>query len=228
MKVMLFGATGMVGQGALRECLAATDVSEVLVVGRTPCGVTHPRLSELLQPDMADLSAIADRLAGYDACFFCLGVSSAGMSEAEYTRLTHDLTLSVARALLPRNPAMTFVYLSGKGCDSTERGPVMWARVRGRTENALLALGFKACFSLRPNIIQPLDGIVSKTPIYRRTYQWLAPVLPLLRLAFPDRVLTTALMGRAMLALARRGGPRPLLEVADIRAIADAPAAPAA
>jgi len=162
MKVILFGATGMVGQGALREALAATDVERVLVVGRSalgPSAKTDPKLRELVHPDFTDFAPVAAELAGYDACLFCLGVSSSGMTEAEYTRVTFDFTLAAARVLVAQNPAMTFIYISGAGTRSDEKGG-MWARVKGRTENALLALPFKAAYMFRPGLIQPKHGVV--------------------------------------------------------------------
>ncbi|HXI56585.1 MAG TPA: epimerase, partial [Polyangia bacterium] len=175
MRIILFGATGMVGQGALRECLLDPDVSEVLSIGRTPVrrtavGPTDAKLREQVLADPGDLSSIEGQLVGYDACFFCLGVSSVGMTEAAYRRITYDLTLAAARTLSRLNPGMTFIYVSGAGTDSSERGRSMWARVKGQTENALLALPFKAAYMFRPGIIQPLHGIVSKTPLYRTFY----------------------------------------------------------
>jgi len=158
-------------------------------------------------------------LQGYDACFFCLGVSAAGMSEARYTELTHDLTLAVANALAAHNPGLTFIYVSGAGTDSSESGSSMWARVKGRTENALLRMPIKAAFMFRPGIIQPLHGVRSKTQSYRLFYLLSAPLLPLLRRLFPKHITTTEQMGRAMIKLARQGGPKPVLEAADINAV---------
>ena len=150
MRILLFGATGMVGQGVLRECLVDGDVTRVLCVGRKPTGQQHPKLSELVVPDMSDYSAVEDKLSDFDACFFCLGVSSVGMSEADYRRITYDLTLAAAQPLARLNPQMTFIYVSGAGTDSTERGPTMWARVKGATENALMRLPFRAAYMFRP------------------------------------------------------------------------------
>lgn len=216
MNVILFGATGMVGQGVLRECLLADDVSRVLVVGRTSCGVRHPKLREIVQADLFDYGAVEDRLRGYDACFFTLGVSAGGMNEAEYTRITHDLTLAAAQALVRLNPAMTFVYVSGASTDGSERGRVMWARVKGRTENALKRLPFKAVYLMRPGAIQPMHGARSSTRAYRWFYAATAPFLSLLRRWFPHHLATTETMGRAMLALARTGFDTPVLEARDI------------
>lgn len=220
MRVLLFGATGMVGQAALRACLQAADVSEVVAVVRTPSGQRHPKLRELQHDDLWHPQPLADRLAGFDACFFCIGKTSAGMDEAQYTHFTHDMTLAVAEMLAPINPGMTFVYVSGAGADSSEQGRVMWARVRGRTENALQRLGFKAAYAIRPGVIQPLHGIVSKTGSYRWFYRLAAPLLPLLRRCMPNTVLSTDVIGRALLTLARSGWPAPVLEARDITAAA--------
>jgi uncharacterized protein YbjT (DUF2867 family) len=219
MNVMIFGATGMVGQGVLRECLQAADVATVLCVGRTPATGTGPKLENLVLGDLFDFTGVEPQLQGFDACFFCLGVSSAGMTEAAYSRLSHDLTLAAAGTLSRLNPGMTFVYVSGAGTDSTEKGAIMWARVKGRTENALLRLPFRAAYLFRPGVIQPLDGIRSKTGSYRVLYALLKPALPVLRALMPNTVLTTRSVGLAMLAVARKGFARPVLEVADIAAI---------
>ena len=209
----------MVGQGVLRECLLAQDVDAVLAIGRTAAGVAHPKLRELIVPDLFDTAKYAADLAGFDACFFCLGVSSAGMTEASYTRLTYDLTMAVAEALARVSPAITFVYVSGQGTDSSERGRAMWARVKGRLENALLRLPFRAAYMFRPGFIMPLAGIRSKTRSYRILYGILKPISPLLRWAFPNQVLTTAEIGLAMLTAARIGAPKPILETVDLRAL---------
>jgi uncharacterized protein YbjT (DUF2867 family) len=214
-KVILFGATGMVGQGVLRECLLDPDVETVLAVGRTPTGQTHPRLQELIAQDLWNLNPVGEKLAGYNACFFCLGVSAAGMKAADYERLTYNLTLSVAAALLERNPAMTFIYVSGSGTDSTERTRMMWARVKGKTENALLRMPFKAAYMFRPGYIQPLHGVRTKTNWYRAFYAVLAPLYPLLKFV-PKYVTTTECVGRAMLRVTREGFDRSILESRDI------------
>jgi len=220
MKVVIFGATGMVGQGVLRECLAADDVDHVTCVGRTAPGVTHAKLSGLAVPDMMNVRSYQAELQDFDACFFCLGVSSFGMTEADYTRITTDLTLAIAEVLARLNPRMTFIYISGAGTDSSEHGRSMWARVKGRTENALLRLAFQAVYLFRPGIIEPLHGIRSRTAAYRLLYPLLKPLLPLLRWFAPNQVLTTESIGWAMLAVARGGWPRPVLEAADIAAAA--------
>jgi uncharacterized protein YbjT (DUF2867 family) len=224
MNVLIFGATGMVGQGVLRECLADPGIGRVVAVGRsparaTPMGAGHPKLEDLLHADLFDYAGIEDRLAGFDACFFCLGVSAAGMSEAAYTRVTHDLTLAAARTLARLNPQMVFTYITGKGTDSTERGPVMWARVKGRTENALLALPFRAAYMFRPGAIEPLHGIKPKSRVYRLAYLLLMPFLPLVKRLWPHSLTTTAQVGRAMIACARTRPPKRILDVADINAL---------
>lgn len=227
MKVLIFGATGMVGQGVLRECLRARDVEVVQTVGRTRCGQVDPRLVEVIQPDMMDYRAVEASLEGFDACFFCLGVSSAGMREAEYTRLTYDLTMAAAQTLARLNPQMTFVYVSGANTDSTERGRSMWARVKGRTENALQLLPFKAVYLFRPGVIQPLNGARSKTRSYRLFYALTKPFLSTLRALLPNQILSTEDIGLAMLAVARDGAPKAVLETADIRALSRAGSTPA-
>jgi uncharacterized protein YbjT (DUF2867 family) len=219
MKVLIFGATGMVGQGVLRECLRARDVELVAAVGRTATGVQDTKLHQIVRADLSSFVDIEPRLAGFDACFFTLGVSSAGMKEADYARITFTLTMAAAETLGRLNPGMTFIYVSGAGTDSSENGRVMWARVKGRTENALLRLPLKA-YLFRPGIIQPLDGIKSKTPAYRILYSITSPLLPLLRWALPSLVLSTRDIGQAMLAVARQGYEKRILETQDIRALA--------
>jgi uncharacterized protein YbjT (DUF2867 family) len=216
MNVLIFGATGMVGQGVLRECLLATDVERVTAIGRTATGIQHAKLRGLGVSSAGMNRNVEADLRGFDACFFCLGVSSAGMNEAQYTRLSYDLTLAAAEVLARLNPQMTFVYVSGAGTDSTERGSVMWARVKGRTENALRRLPFKAVYLFRPSVIQPLHGARSKTRVYAVTYMLAGWLIPPLRAMFPRRILTTESVGQAMLAVARRGAPQAVLEPGDI------------
>jgi uncharacterized protein YbjT (DUF2867 family) len=220
MNVVIFGASGMVGQGVLLECLRDTGVERVLVIGRSTAGRQHAKLREVLAKDLFDVASYANELSGLDACFFCLGVSSAGMSEAGYRHLTYDLTVAIAQELAARNSALCFVYVSGAGTDSTERGRTMWARVKGATENALLRMPFRSAFMFRPGLIQPLDGIRSKTRVYQIVLVLAAPVLPLLRRAFPKSISTTREIGQAMLSVARNGWPRPLLQPKDIHAAA--------
>jgi uncharacterized protein YbjT (DUF2867 family) len=219
MKIILFGATGMVGQGALRECLLDPDVTEVLIVGRTPSGRKHAKIREIVHKDLYDLSPVAPQLTGYDACFFCLGISSVGMSEADYTKITHDLTLAIARVLAAQNPQMVFLYISGTGTDSTEHGKTMWARVKGRTENELLREPFRAAYMLRPGYIQPLHGVKSKTPLYRAFYVVLSWLYPVIRLVARKYAITTEDLGRAMIKIAKSGAPKRILENSDIEAI---------
>ncbi|MQY11955.1 hypothetical protein SRB5_20830 [Streptomyces sp. RB5] len=215
MRVVIFGASGMVGQGVLRACLRDERIGEVLAVVRRPLGVSHARLREITHSDFTDYSAIRDGLGEPDAVFFCLGVTSVGRKEAEYTRITHDYTLAAARALTG-NPAMTFVYVSGEGTDSSEKGRVMWARVKGRTENELLAMPCHA-YMFRPGYIQPVDGVVSRTPLYRVLYRGLSWLYPLLRRLVPNHVTTTDTVGRAMIAVTALAGEGPtVLRTRDI------------
>ena len=219
MKVVLFGATGMVGQGVLRECLLDAAVESVLAVGRNPTVQRHAKLHEIVHDDFLDFSRIESQLAGYDACFFCLGVSSLGMSEEQYRRLTYDITLAAARTLAKLNPQMVFIYVTGRGTDSTERGKLMWARVKGKTENDLLKLPFKAAYMFRPAGIQPLHGIRSKTGWVQAIYVGAAPLLSLLNRLAPTYMTTTEQVGRAMIKVARDGYPKPVLESDDINRI---------
>jgi uncharacterized protein YbjT (DUF2867 family) len=216
MKVILFGATGMVGQGALRECLLDPGVESVLAVGRSPTGQRNAKLREIVHDNFFDFSAIESGLAGFEACFFCLGVSSVGMSEQSYRHLTYDLTLAAATTLSKLSPGMVFIYITGQGTDSTEQGRLMWARVKGKTENDLRKLPFKAAYMFRPAAIQPLHGIRSKTTWYQAVYVLGAPVLTLLHRLAPKYVTTTEQLGRAMIKVARSGYPRAVLESEDI------------
>jgi len=219
MKVILFGATGMVGQGCLRECLLDTDVEDVLAVGRSPTGQRHTKLREIVHDNFLDFSSLESQLAGFDACFFCLGVSSVGMSEERYRHLTYDITMAAATTLAKLNPRMVFVYVTGAGTDSTEQGRSMWARVKGKTENDLLKLPFKAAYMFRPAGIQPLHGIKSRTAWYQALYVAAAPLLTLLNRVAPRYMTTTEKLGRAMIGVARDGYPRSVLESEDINAI---------
>ncbi|HEY7159993.1 MAG TPA: epimerase [Acidobacteriota bacterium] len=220
MKVVLFGATGMVGQGVLRECLIDPEVESVLSVVRRSSGQTHQKLKEIIHDNFFDFSKIENDLRGYDACFFCLGITSVGMSEEEYQRITYDITMAAAQTLLKLNPNLTFVFVSGTGTDSTGTSKTMWARIKGKTENALLQMPFKAKYMFRPAFIQPLHGITSKTKLYRVFYVLMAPVYPLLRLLLPRHVTTTENVGRAMLKVAKHGASKNILENADIDEIA--------
>ena len=226
MKVIVTGATGMVGRGVLLECLDHPDVERVLSLGRRPVGMQHPKLSEVVRADLFDLAPVEDRLTGFDACFFCLGVSSLGMSEADYTRVTHDLTLSIADLLLRRNPGMVFTYVTGAGTDSTGRGRSMWARVKGRTENALLAMGFRAAYMFRPGYIQPARGVRSGVRAYQAAIQLVKPLYPLMRALAPSKVTSTDAVGLAMIQAVQRGYPRPVLGPREINDLAQPVTAP--
>jgi uncharacterized protein YbjT (DUF2867 family) len=213
-KVIVFGASGMVGHGVLRECLVDPDVTDVLVIGRSPLGRTHEKLTEAVVPDLTDLSTVD--FTGYDACFFCLGVSSTGMSEEAYRRVTYDFTMAAARPLAEANPGATFVYVSGVGTDSTEQGRSMWARVKGKTENDLLAL-FPNAYMFRPGVIVPMHGATSRTTLYRVAYQVLNPLFPLLKRL--KSVTTTEQIGRAMLRVAKSGAPEKILDPRAVNAL---------
>jgi len=219
-EIILFGATGMVGQGVLRECLLDADVQSVLSIGRTATGQSHAKLREIVRKDLADLADIEHELQGYDACFYCLGVSSAGKTEADYQAVTYGLTIAVARTLARLSPGMTFIYVSGAGTDSTGSGRFMWARVKGKTENDLLRLPFRAAYMFRPGFIQPLHGVTSKTALYRIFYTMLGPLIPLLMAVAPRYVTTTERLGRAMIEAARHGAPKAVLEGKDINELA--------
>jgi len=214
MKVILFGATGMVGQSVLRECLLDDGVEAVLVIGRSPTGRTDRKLRELVRKDLFDFGVPSGEVQGYGACFFCLGVSSAGMSEPEYTRLTFDLTLGWARALAGVNPSMTFIYVSGAGTG----GKAMWARVKGRTEEALLAL-FPSAYMVRLGALRPMHGEVAKTRWTRIAYAAFRPLLPLVQAVAPGAVISSEELGRAMIRVARQGAPKRVLEMTDLRAL---------
>lgn len=220
MKVIIFGATGMVGQGVLRECLSARDVELVEAVGRTRLCQEDLKLHQTICADLMNADREIGQLQGFDACFFCLGVSSCGMSEEQYRAVTYDLTLRLATLLVKNNPGMTFVYVSGAGTDSSEQGKSMWARVKGATENALQKLDFAHVYLFRPALIQPLHAIRSKTTSYRILYSLMRPLFPFVRYCFPDKVLTTEDIGRAMLNAARRGYKSSVLEVNDIAELA--------
>lgn len=218
-KVVLFGASGMVGQGVLRECLLDPEVTSILSIVRSSSRQQVSKLHEVVHKDFLDFSTLEKELTGFDACFFCLGVSSVGMSEEDYRRITLGITLAAAETLAKLNPQMTFIYVSGAGTDSTEKGRTMWARVKGQTENALLRLPFKAAFMFRPGLIVPLHGIKSRTFAYRISYALMRPLLPLMKVFFPRYVTTTEKLGRAMLIAAKRGATKFVLEVPDINGL---------
>jgi len=223
MNVVIFGATGMVGQGVLRECLIDATVTRVLTVGRSATGASHPRLKEIVHADFFNLEPIAGELTDLDACFFCLGITSLGLSETDYTRITYDLTMAVAGRLARTSPQMTFVFTSGASADSSEQGSVMWARVKGKAENGVLGLPFKASYVFRPGAIQPLHGITSRTGWYRALYVVLGPAMSLARWLAPRHILTTQQIGRAMIRVAQRGAPKRVLEAPDIYAVVTEP-----
>ncbi len=212
----------MVGQGVLRECLLDSGVEFVLLVGRQTAGVEYPKLREIVHADMWDYSSIEAELTGFDACFFCLGVSAAGLDEPDYAHITYGITLAAATILSRLNPHMTFIYVSGAGTDGSGKGRIMWARVKGKTENALLRLPFENAYMFRPGFIEPLHGIRSRTRAYRIAYTLGKPLLPVLRMLFPRSILTTVQIGRAMLEVARNGAAKQILEARDINAAAAA------
>ena len=206
----------MVGEGVMHECLLDPQVEAVLVIGRKSCGTVHPKLKEIIHPDFFDITPIADQLSGYNACYFCLGVSSVGMKEPEYYRLTYTLTLNVAQTLSKLNADMTLCYVSGGGTDSTEKGRSMWARVKGKTENDLMKLPFKQVFAFRPGYMHPTPGLKNTN----KYYKYIAWMYPFLRWVFPGGVSTLAELGRAMINITRLGYSKQIIEVKDIKALA--------
>ncbi|HEX4371864.1 MAG TPA: NAD-dependent epimerase/dehydratase family protein [Puia sp.] len=216
-KAIITGATGMVGEGVLHECLLHPQVESVLVINRKPCGVVHPKLKEIIHNDFFDLSSIEDQLAGYNACFFCLGVSSIGMKEPEYFKLTYSLTMHVAETLSKLNPEMTFCYISGKSTDSTEKGKMMWARVKGKTENDLFKLPFKEVYAFRPGYMHPTKGLKNTL----KSYKYITWMYPFFRAVFPRSVSTLKELGLAMINGAIYGYDKKILEVKDIKALAN-------
>ena len=217
-KAILFGSTGMIGQGVLRECLENESVETVLVINRQATGISHLKLKEIIRTDLFDLSGLANELTGYNTCFFCIGISSAGLKENEYYKITYDLTMNAAKTLLNLNKEMTFCYISGAGTDSSEKGRVMWARVKGKTENALLSLPFKKAYMFRPGFIQPMKGIKSKTGLYNTMYAIFSPLYFALK-HFDSFVTNTETFGKAMILTALRGYEKNILENKDINKI---------
>ena len=216
MRVAIFGASGMVGQGVLLECVDREEVTSVVVVGRSPCGAEHSKVEEILHGDFADYRLIEDRLGGLDACFFCLGVSAAGMSEEDYRQVTYEFAVRAGETLGRLNAEMVFCYVSGAGTDSSERGRSMWARVKGMTENRLLEMPFKAAYMFRPGYIQPMKGVRSKTRLYQALYTVVALLYPVWKRLFPNGVTTTEKVGLAMIRVAAEGYPKQVLETRDI------------
>ena len=211
-KAIITGTTGMVGEGVLHECLNHPDVESILVVNRRTCNASHPKLKEILHNNFHDFTSIEDRLTGYNACFFCLGTTSVGKNEEEYTRITYELTKALADNLIKLNPEMTFCYVSGVGTDSTENGKVMWARVKGRTENYLLNLGFKKAFMFRPGIILPTKGLKNTLTLYKIFF----PLLPIVKFLFPKYICTLREIGKAMINSVTEEYEKEVLEVRDI------------
>lgn len=215
-KVIITGATGMIGRGVLLECLDHPEIKEILVIGRTSIDMEHPKLRELIHKDFTDFSGVKDQLSGYDACFFCLGISAAGLKEEQYRRITYDFTLYLAKTLLENNPKMTFNYVSGEGTDSTEKGRMMWARVKGKTENDLINLGFKQTFMFRPGAIIPLRGIKSKTKSYQFLYNYFTWLLKGIKAIAPNSILNTTQIGLAMINSIDKGYEKAVLRPKDI------------
>jgi uncharacterized protein YbjT (DUF2867 family) len=216
-KAIITGATGMVGEGVLIECLNHPDVDQVLIINRRPGGASHPKLREIIHNDFFELASIEPQLIGYDACFFCLGVSSVGLSQEEYKRITYDLTLNVARTLAKCNPDLVFCYVTGAGTDSSEKRRIGWARVKGATENALMRL-FKRSYMFRPGFMKATLGQKN----VKSYYTWLAWFYPLGRALYPAGFCTLQEVGRAMINAASKGYPKPILEVSDIVQLANA------
>jgi len=214
-RAIVTGASGMVGEGVMLTCLDHPDVEKVLVIGRRPCGHTHPKLEEILHKDFFNLSAIEDQLTGYNACYFCLGVSSVGMKEEEYNKMTYVLTMHVATTLVKHNPDMTFCYVSGAHTDSTEKGRQMWARVKGRTENDLMKLPFKQVFAFRPGAMTPTPG--AKNVL--KAYSYVGWLIPVIKVFFPNSVSKLGQVGLAMIRVTQNGYSKKILEVSDINAI---------
>jgi len=219
MRIVIFGSSGMAGQGALRECLRDPEVEQVVSVIRAPTGATHEKLREIVHKNFLDFTPIENQLTGLNACLYCLGVTSTGTTEENYTRITYEFTIAAATTLLKLNPGMSFVFLSATGADSTERGGTMWARVKGKTENALLAMPFRSVYVFRPAMIQPLDGIQSKTSSYRIIYGLTAPFLSAARQFWPNYISTTQELGKALLAAGKRGTGRCVAEAKRIREV---------
>ena len=216
-RVLITGVTGMVGEGVLQECLLSDDVDEVLVVSRRPAGFEHPKLSEYILNNFFDLSAVGNVFEDIDACFFCLGVSSVGMKKEEYERMTYELTIGFAKALAKSSPQSTFCYVSGAGTDSTEKGRLHWARVKGKTENELQRLGFRQTFLFRPGILKPTKGSKNILGLYK----WAGWLLPVIELILPNSICSLAQLGQAMIHSVTRGYPKNILEVGDIKKLSE-------
>lgn len=216
MKVIITGASGMVGKGILLECLDHKEIDEVLVISRNPINLKHPKLKELIQKDFSDYSMVRNQLKGYDACFFCLGISAAGLNEEQYKKITYSFTLSLAKTLFEINPEMTFNYVSGQGTDSSEKGRMMWARVKGKTENDLINLGFKQAFMFRPGMIIPLRGIKSRTKSYQFMYDYFLWLVKIMKAIAPNSVVSTSQIGLAMINSVLKGFNKTIVKPEDI------------
>lgn len=220
MKVVIFGASGMVGQSILRECLLDSQISSILTVGRSALATRQPKHQHLTHANFLDFTPLEKDLKGFDACFYCLGIASAGLTEAAYKKITCDYTLAAAKTFLTVNPRIAFVFISGAGADSSESGCIMWARIKGKTENALFAMQFASVYAIRPAFIQPLHGITSRTRLYRVLYRVFWPFMPFIRLFAPNSIITTQALGKVMIRIARDGAPKRLLESRDIVSLA--------
>jgi len=212
-KIIITGVTGMVGEGVLHECLLSPDVEKVLSVSRRPCGISHPKLSEIILKDFFDLSSFEQQLSGYNACFFCLGVSSVGMKKADYEKMTYDLTMGFARTLAKVNTDMSFCYISGAGTDSTEKGRSHWARVKGKTENDLQKIGFRKTWLFRPGILKPTKGLKNTLSFYK----WAGWLMPVFETFFPSTISSLAELGQAMIRVVTKGYEKNIIEVRDIK-----------
>ena len=219
-KTIIFGSTGMIGQGVLKECIDSPDVMSILLINRRAVNIQHPKIKEVVHNDFEDLSSLIADFKNYDACFFSLGVTSLGLSEPEYHRVTYDLTVKIAETLLSTGQEFTFCYISGKNTDSTEKGKVMWARVKGKLENKLLSMPFKKAYMFRPGYIQPLKGIKSRTKWYNVIYAIFKPLYFLLK-PFKGFVTNTSSLGKAMISVVVNGYEKSILESADINKVAE-------
>lgn len=220
MNAIIFGASGMIGRGVLLECLDHPEVQKVLSIGRSMIDIDHPKLEQLVHHDFTDFSGVKERLQEYDACFFCLGISAAGLSEAEYRRVTLDFAVAAAKTLYEVNPAMTFIYVSGQGTDSSETSSLMWARVKGKTENTILSMGFRNAMAFRPGVIAPLRGIRSRTALYQGLYDYFGWMIPLLKRIAPNSITDTTKIGLAMINAHLRGTNKRVLGPRDINQLA--------
>jgi len=219
LKVILTGATGMVGEGVLYECLHHPDIEKVLVIGRRPSGYTHPKLTEIIHQDLSNISSLSAEVTGYNACYFCMGVTSIGKKEAEYAKLTYDLTLGFAKTLATVNPEMTFCYISGTGTDSTEKGRIMWARVKGKTENDLMKLPFKQVYNFRPGGIEPFLPL-KPSHTYYKTYKYLKGLVSVIKVIAPNSVIQLKELAAAMINASLKGYSKPILEMKDMKLLA--------